>query len=105
MRQVELLAFVMPVESGVPSTSCDKPGPPLNTASSYLPLGDRRTQPARSVGAPGRGHDQRHPSNTTGGNWERDGGPPSKTVGRAAVEAFEWENDWPESPPPLAARH
>jgi hypothetical protein len=45
-------------------------------------------------------------SNTTWGNWERDGGPPSPKMRRAVVEAFGWDADWVENPPPrTATRH
>lgn len=40
-------------------------------------------------------------TNTTWSRWENEGGAPSPKMRTAVAQAFGWEPDWPENPPPL----
>jgi transcriptional regulator with XRE-family HTH domain len=45
-------------------------------------------------------------SNTTWSRWENEGGLPTPTMRKAVADAFGWDADWPENPPPLErSRH
>jgi transcriptional regulator with XRE-family HTH domain len=45
-------------------------------------------------------------SNTTWQRWENEGGPPKPAMRKAVADAFGWDADWPESPPPIErSRH
>jgi transcriptional regulator with XRE-family HTH domain len=45
-------------------------------------------------------------SNTTWQRWENEGGPPKPAMRKAVADAFGWDADWPENPPPIErSRH